>query len=150
VAPPPLAIRMIRPLRGVIIPDSIFTALAGNVFPETPRRSKSMPTKKLTELFVERVKAAAPGRAEYFDAAFGGPPCWTLLGMLYSLRGLTSPETATISTRCGEQLPACDSTIENSTVATNLPINRTGRSSRLVVQLLRTGQTSGDSCSVAR
>jgi integrase len=31
-----------------------------------------MPTKKLTELFVERVKRPASGRVEYFDAAFGG------------------------------------------------------------------------------
>jgi integrase len=31
-----------------------------------------MPTKKLTDLFVERVKPPANGRAEYFDAAFPG------------------------------------------------------------------------------
>ena len=31
-----------------------------------------MPTKKLTDLFVERVKPPASGRAEYFDAAFPG------------------------------------------------------------------------------
>ena len=31
-----------------------------------------MPTKKLTDLFVERVKPPARGRAEYFDAAFPG------------------------------------------------------------------------------
>ena len=31
-----------------------------------------MPTKGLTELFVERVKPPAQGRAEYFDAAFRG------------------------------------------------------------------------------
>jgi hypothetical protein len=31
-----------------------------------------MPTKKLTDLFVERVKPPANGRIEYFDAAFGG------------------------------------------------------------------------------
>jgi hypothetical protein len=31
-----------------------------------------MPRKKLTELFVERVKPPAKGRVEYFDAAFGG------------------------------------------------------------------------------
>jgi integrase len=31
-----------------------------------------MPTKKLTDLFVERVKPPARGRLEYFDAAFGG------------------------------------------------------------------------------
>jgi integrase len=31
-----------------------------------------MPTKKLTDLFVERVKAPERGRVEYFDAAFGG------------------------------------------------------------------------------
>src|SRR5947209_4721436 len=31
-----------------------------------------MPTKKLTDLFVEKVKPPASGRAEYFDAAFGG------------------------------------------------------------------------------
>ena len=30
-----------------------------------------MPTRKLTDLFVERVKAPAKGRIEYFDAAFG-------------------------------------------------------------------------------
>ena len=30
-----------------------------------------MPTKKLTDLFVERVKPPAQGRAEYFDATFG-------------------------------------------------------------------------------
>ena len=31
-----------------------------------------MPTKKLTDLFVERVKPPAAGRIEYFDAVFGG------------------------------------------------------------------------------
>jgi len=31
-----------------------------------------MPTRKLTDLFVERVKPPATGRVEYFDAAFGG------------------------------------------------------------------------------
>jgi integrase len=31
-----------------------------------------MPTKKLTDLFVERVKPPAHGRVEYFDASFGG------------------------------------------------------------------------------
>jgi hypothetical protein len=31
-----------------------------------------MPTKKLTDLFAERVKPPASGRSEYFDAAFGG------------------------------------------------------------------------------
>jgi integrase len=31
-----------------------------------------MPTKKLTDLFVERVKPPARGRVEYFDASFGG------------------------------------------------------------------------------
>jgi integrase len=31
-----------------------------------------MPTKKLTDLFVERVKPPPRGRIEYFDAAFGG------------------------------------------------------------------------------
>jgi Arm DNA-binding domain len=31
-----------------------------------------MPTKKLTDLFVERVPAPARGRLEYFDAAFPG------------------------------------------------------------------------------
>ena len=31
-----------------------------------------MPTKKLTDLFVERVKPSGHGRVEYFDAAFGG------------------------------------------------------------------------------
>ena len=31
-----------------------------------------MPTKKLTDLFVERVKSPASGRVEYFDAAFPG------------------------------------------------------------------------------
>jgi integrase len=31
-----------------------------------------MPTKRLTDLFVERVKPPARGRIEYFDAAFGG------------------------------------------------------------------------------
>src|SRR5437016_3188983 len=31
-----------------------------------------MPTKKLTDLFVERVKAPERGRVEYFDAAFPG------------------------------------------------------------------------------
>jgi len=31
-----------------------------------------LPTKKLTDLFVERVKPPARGRIEYFDAAFGG------------------------------------------------------------------------------
>ena len=31
-----------------------------------------MPTKKLTDLFVERIKAPASGRVEYFDASFGG------------------------------------------------------------------------------
>jgi integrase len=31
-----------------------------------------VPTKKLTDLFVERVKAPTGGRVEYFDAAFGG------------------------------------------------------------------------------
>lgn len=31
-----------------------------------------MPTRKLTDLFVERVKPPASGRAEYFDASFGG------------------------------------------------------------------------------
>jgi len=31
-----------------------------------------LPTKGLTELFVERVKSPAHGRAEYFDAAFRG------------------------------------------------------------------------------
>jgi len=31
-----------------------------------------MPKKKLTDLFVERVKPPASGRMEYFDAAFGG------------------------------------------------------------------------------
>ena len=30
-----------------------------------------MPTKKLTDLFVERVKPPAQGRVEYFDATFG-------------------------------------------------------------------------------
>jgi hypothetical protein len=30
-----------------------------------------MPTKKLTELFAERVKPPASGRVEYFDATFG-------------------------------------------------------------------------------
>lgn len=32
-----------------------------------------MPTKKLTDLFVERVKPPAQGRVEYFDATFGSP-----------------------------------------------------------------------------
>src|SRR5260370_34512929 len=31
-----------------------------------------MPTRKLTDLFVERVKPPARGRVEYFDASFGG------------------------------------------------------------------------------
>jgi hypothetical protein len=31
-----------------------------------------MPKKKLTDLFVERVKPPASGRIEYFDATFGG------------------------------------------------------------------------------
>src|SRR5438067_5678336 len=31
-----------------------------------------MPTKKLTDLFVERAKPPAHGRVEYFDAAFPG------------------------------------------------------------------------------
>src|SRR5438045_1692887 len=31
-----------------------------------------MPTKKLTDLFVERAKPPARGRVEYFDAAFPG------------------------------------------------------------------------------
>ena len=31
-----------------------------------------MTTKKLTDLFVERVTAPARGRAEYFDASFPG------------------------------------------------------------------------------
>ena len=31
-----------------------------------------MPTKKITDLFAERVKPPAQGRVEYFDAAFGG------------------------------------------------------------------------------
>ena len=31
-----------------------------------------MPTKKLTDLFVERAKPPATGRVEYFDAAFPG------------------------------------------------------------------------------
>ena len=31
-----------------------------------------MPTKKITDLFVERVKPPVQGRAEYFDATFGG------------------------------------------------------------------------------
>jgi hypothetical protein len=31
-----------------------------------------MPTKRLTELFVARVKPPARGRVEYFDAAFPG------------------------------------------------------------------------------
>ena len=31
-----------------------------------------MPTRKLTDLFVERVKPPARGRIEYFDASFGG------------------------------------------------------------------------------
>jgi hypothetical protein len=31
-----------------------------------------MPTKKLTDLFVNKVKAPAGGRIEYFDAVFGG------------------------------------------------------------------------------
>jgi integrase len=31
-----------------------------------------VPTRKLTDLFVERVKAPAHGRVEYFDASFGG------------------------------------------------------------------------------
>ena len=31
-----------------------------------------MPTKRLTDLFVERVKPPAKGRVEYFDAVFGG------------------------------------------------------------------------------
>ena len=31
-----------------------------------------MPTRKLTDLFAERVKAAPRGRVEYFDATFGG------------------------------------------------------------------------------
>ena len=31
-----------------------------------------MPTKKLTDLFVEKVKPPARGRVEYFDAVFGG------------------------------------------------------------------------------
>ena len=31
-----------------------------------------MPTKKLTDLFVERAKPPAHGRIEYFDAAFPG------------------------------------------------------------------------------
>ena len=31
-----------------------------------------MPTKGLTELFVERVKPPSLGRIEYFDAAFSG------------------------------------------------------------------------------
>jgi hypothetical protein len=31
-----------------------------------------MPTKKLTDLFVARVKPPAHGRVEYFDASFGG------------------------------------------------------------------------------
>ncbi len=30
-----------------------------------------MPTKKLTDLFAERVKPPAQGRVEYFDAAYG-------------------------------------------------------------------------------
>jgi hypothetical protein len=31
-----------------------------------------LPTKKLTDLFTERVKPPAAGRTEYFDASFGG------------------------------------------------------------------------------
>jgi hypothetical protein len=31
-----------------------------------------MPTRKLTDLFVERAKPPARGRVEYFDAAFPG------------------------------------------------------------------------------
>lgn len=31
-----------------------------------------MPRKKLTDLFVERVKPPEEGRVEYFDAVFGG------------------------------------------------------------------------------
>ena len=30
-----------------------------------------MPTKKITDLFAERVKPPAKGRIEFFDAAFG-------------------------------------------------------------------------------
>ena len=44
----------------------------GNVTPASPRRSSCMPTKRLTELFVARVKPPESGRVEYFDAAFPG------------------------------------------------------------------------------
>src|SRR5262249_56830825 len=42
-----------------------------------PRRypgsgANGLPTRKLTDLFVERVKPPARGRVEYFDAAFPG------------------------------------------------------------------------------
>src|SRR5260370_36273392 len=40
-----------------------------------PRRypgEPQLPTKKLTDLFVERVSAPAKGRIEYFDASFPG------------------------------------------------------------------------------
>jgi integrase len=37
-----------------------------------PNGATVVPTKKLTDLFVERIKPPAQGRVEYFDAAFGG------------------------------------------------------------------------------
>jgi hypothetical protein len=38
----------------------------------TPSLETSVPTQKLTDLFVERVKPPARGRIEYFDASFPG------------------------------------------------------------------------------
>jgi integrase len=42
-----------------------------SVTPVLPR-GRQMPRKKLTDLFVERVKPPEKGRVEYFDAVFGG------------------------------------------------------------------------------
>jgi integrase len=49
-----------------------FTAIYGVTLPRRYPREPQMPTRKLTDLFVERVKPPDHGRVEYFDAAFPG------------------------------------------------------------------------------
>jgi integrase len=44
----------------------------GYVTPASPKGEPLMPKKKLTDLFVERVRGPAKGRIEYFDASFPG------------------------------------------------------------------------------
>jgi hypothetical protein len=55
-----------------VIGSEIFMAVRWVMTGGHPPRATDMPTKKLTDLFVERAPAPARGRTEYFDAGFPG------------------------------------------------------------------------------